>query len=76
MSAMAEQLRGKLAALSEADRAELALFLIHSLDQGTDSDAEAAWDTELQKREEEIRSGRAVGEPAKKVFSELREKHS
>jgi putative addiction module component (TIGR02574 family) len=76
MSAMAEQLRGKLAGLSEADRAELALFLIHSLDHGTDIDAEAAWDTELQKREEEIRSGRATGEPAKEVFSELRKKHS
>lgn len=76
MSATAEKLRSELATLSDADRAELAHFLIHSLDQGADADAGAAWDTELARRAEEIRSGRATGEPAEKVFSELRAKYS
>ena len=76
MSAIAEKLRGELESLSETDRAELARFLIQSLDHGTDEDAEAAWDFELGRRAGEIRSGLAIGEPAGKVFSELRAKHS
>lgn len=66
----------ELAGLDDADRAALAHFLIRSLDEGSDLDAEAAWDAELARRAEEIRSGRARGEPAEKVFSELRAKHS
>jgi putative addiction module component (TIGR02574 family) len=62
--------------LSEAERAELARFLVASLDQGADKDAGEAWDAELERRAEDIKSGRASGEPAEKVFSELRAKHS
>ena len=58
------------------ERAELAHFLMHSLDEDVDTDAEAAWDAELARRMEEIRSAKAVGEPADKVFAELRKKHS
>ena len=76
MSATAEKIRSELAGLDEADRADLAHFLIQSLDEGSDPDAEAAWNAELARRAEEIRSGRARGEPAEKVFSELRAKHS
>jgi len=50
----------------------LARFLIHSLDEG--ADAEAAWDIELSRRVEQIRSGKAVGEPAENVFADLRER--
>ena len=76
MSVTAEKIRTELACLDEAERAELAHFLIQSLDQGADADAEAAWDVELARRAEEIRCGQASGEPAEKVFSELRAKHS
>ena len=76
MSATAEKLRSELASLSDSERAELAHFLIQSLDRGVDVDAETAWDSELIRRAEEIRSGRASGEPADKVFSELRAKYS
>ena len=76
MSVSAEKLRTKLSNLSDADRAELAHFLISSLDKGSDADAEEAWDAELTRRAEEIQSGRATGEPADKVFSELRQKYS
>jgi len=76
MNAAAEKIRTELSNLSEEDRAELAQFLIASLDEGADSDAEAAWDAELERRAEEIRGGQASGEPAGKVFSELRAKHS
>jgi len=76
MSASAEKLRSDLASLSDTERAELAHFLIESLDQGIDDEAETAWVSELARRAEEIRSGRASGEPAEKVFSELRAKYS
>jgi len=76
VSVTAETIRTALAGLDVAERAELAHYLIQSLDSGTDADAEAAWDAELARRAEEIRSGRASGEPAEKVFSELRAKYS
>jgi len=76
MSLTAEKLRVELASLSETDRAELAHFLIQSLDRGADEDAETAWDAELARRAEEIKSGGAAGEAAEKVFSELRAKYS
>jgi len=76
MTAAAEKLRPKLASLSETERAELAHFLIKSLEDGKDDDAEKAWDAELARRAEEIRSGKATGESAEKVFSKLRAKYS
>ena len=76
MTETAEQLKSQLAQLSVRERAELAHFLIGSLDEAEDVDAEAAWDLELTRRFEEIQSGKAKGEPADKVFAELREKHS
>jgi putative addiction module component (TIGR02574 family) len=76
MTQAAERLKTELAQLPTEDRAELAHFLLTTLDEGEDEDAEAAWDAELARRAEEIRSGKAVGEPMEKVFSELRAKHS
>ena len=76
MTEAAEKLKAQLSQLSMQERAELAHFLIHSLDEGVDADAEAAWDVELVRRMEEIRSGKTVGEPADKVFAELRKKYS
>jgi len=76
MSVTAEKLRTELATLTDTERAELAHFLIQSLDSGADGDAETEWDAELARRADEIRSGWASGEPAGKVFSELRAKHS
>jgi putative addiction module component (TIGR02574 family) len=75
MSVTGEKLRSELASLSEDDRAELAHFLIESLDQGADPDAEAAWDVEIARRNEEIKSGKVAGVPAEKAFAELRAKY-
>jgi putative addiction module component (TIGR02574 family) len=69
-------MRTELATLTEAERADLARFLIQSLDSGSDKDAEAAWDAELERRAGEIKNGSESGESADKVFSELRAKHS
>ena len=76
MTDTAQQLKPTLASLPEADRAALASFLIATLDSESDPGAEEAWAEELDRREKRIRSGSAQGEPAEKVFAELREKHS
>lgn len=76
MTQIAEQLKIQLSRLPADDRAELAHFLIDTLDETTDADAEAAWDMELARREAEIRSCTVVGEPAESVFARLRERIS
>jgi putative addiction module component (TIGR02574 family) len=76
MSQSTEQLKAELSRLTPDERAELAQFLIHTLDQGEDADAETAWDEELARRAEEIVNGKVEGIPADQVFRELREKYS
>jgi putative addiction module component (TIGR02574 family) len=76
MTETAEKLKRELSRLSLQERAELAHFLIHSLEEEVDADAEAAWDVELAQRMAEIKSGKAGGEPADTVFAELRAKYS
>ena len=76
MPGTTEELKAELALLPVKQRADLAHFLIHSLDDDIDADAEAAWDVELAKRVKEIDNGTAVGEPADKVLADLREKYS
>ena len=76
MTETAEGLKSQLALLPPPDRAELAHFLIHSLDEGSDPDAESAWESELAQRMQEINAGTASGEPAEHVLAQLRAKHS
>jgi hypothetical protein len=76
MTETAEKLKIKLSQLSVKERAELAYFLIHSLDDEVDDEVESLWDIELTRRMLEISSGAASGEPSIQVFTELREKYS
>jgi putative addiction module component (TIGR02574 family) len=76
MTETAERLKLELSQLSAEDRAELACFLIHSLDEDTENDAEDAWDSELAKRMKEIEGGAAQGESASNVISNLQNKYS
>ena len=75
MSETAEIMKDQLLNLSVDDRAELAYFLIHSLDEGSDPDVEAAWDVELARRMQEIQSGSELGESAESVFASVRESY-
>ena len=59
MSATTDEWKSELARLPVLQRAELARFLIDSLDQGEDADAEEAWDKELARRAEQIKNGTA-----------------
>jgi putative addiction module component (TIGR02574 family) len=76
MTAKAERLKSELAELTPEERAELARFLVESLDEEEEQGVEAAWDEELKRRAEEIESGRVGGEPAENVVRELRAKYS
>jgi putative addiction module component (TIGR02574 family) len=76
MSPTADSLRPQLSQLSARDRAELAHFLIHSLDSADEELATAAFEEELKRRAAEIRQGNATGEPVETVVRELRAKYS
>ena len=69
-----KQLRSELEQLSAKDRADLAYFLLGSLEP-EDEGVAAAWDVEVARRVDEIRSGRASGTPAEEVFAQLRQEY-
>jgi putative addiction module component (TIGR02574 family) len=54
----AQELLKKALALPDKERAELAGSLIESLDEAVDENAEAAWQEEIVRRLEEVRSGK------------------
>jgi putative addiction module component (TIGR02574 family) len=75
MTEAAEKLKVELSHLSTQERAEIASFLIHSLEPDLDQDIESAWDVELTQRMQEIYIGGASGDPSDQVFAELRQKY-
>lgn len=76
MTETAEKLKIELSQLPLKERAEIAYFLLHSLDEELDDDVESTWDIELAQRMQEIHKGIASGESSNKVFTNLREKYS
>jgi putative addiction module component (TIGR02574 family) len=74
MSSVLDNWKAQLDRLSPSDRAELAHYLLSSLDDG-DEDVEAAWDSEAARRVDEIQSGTASGRDADEFLAELRERH-
>ena len=60
--------------LPTEDRAEIAYCLIRSLDED-ESNIQGAWEAELERRWQEMESGKVIGEPAENVFVELRKKY-
>ena len=69
-----EEFKTQLDQLSRDERAELAYFLLQSLEPEEDG-AVAAWNAEVSRRVSEIRSGKAEGKSADQVFAELRERY-
>jgi hypothetical protein len=55
-----QRLQEEALALSEADRAALALELVRSLDATTDVEASKVWDRELLRRLAQVKAGTAV----------------
>ena len=67
MSPSLEQLKTTLSGLGAAERAELAHYLLRSLDQ-EEEDAKAEWLAVAEQRMAEVRAGRVVGIPAEDVL--------
>jgi putative addiction module component (TIGR02574 family) len=70
MTQEAAELLRKALALSERERADLASTLIDSLDTTVDENVEAAWQEEIRRRIEDLRSGRVTAVP----WDDVREK--
>jgi putative addiction module component (TIGR02574 family) len=74
MTPTLQDLKDASSGLPATQRAELAHFLLRSLEPEEDGWA-AAWQEELGRRLEEIRSGQVVGVPAEEVLNRLRERY-
>jgi putative addiction module component (TIGR02574 family) len=68
-----EKITSQILSLPPETRAELAEILIQSLDEKEDADIRSAWLLEIQRRDQEIRSGKMVCKPADQVLREARE---
>jgi putative addiction module component (TIGR02574 family) len=75
MTPTGEELKFELSKLSSQDRAELAAFLIASLEV-EDTGVETYWDEELGRRAVDIKNGEVQGEPAELVFARLHRAYS
>lgn len=74
MSQSIDQLKTQIGELSSPERAELAYFLIASLEPEEDG-VDEAWRVEIDRRIAEIQSGQAVGRPVEEVIRDLREQY-
>lgn len=72
MSKVLSELKEKAAQLSEAERAELALALIESLDGPAESGAEEAWRVEVDRRVAQVERGEVRPIAGDEVFDRLR----
>lgn len=72
MSTALAELKQKAAQLDEAERAELALALIESLEGEADVGAEESWRIEVERRIAEIDRGEVQLIPGDEVFARLR----
>jgi putative addiction module component (TIGR02574 family) len=69
------ELKASLSAMPLSERAELAHYLLHTLEPA-ESDAKAEWLALAEKRMEEVRAGKVVGIPADQVMESLRRRCS
>jgi putative addiction module component (TIGR02574 family) len=74
MNPLLEQLKNTVSALPDADRVELAHYILASLEPEDDG-LEEAWREELDRRMSDIRAGRVVGRPVEDVIARLREQY-
>ncbi len=72
MSNALTDLKEKASQLSDAERAELALSLIQSLDDPADSDVDEAWRLEIERRVGQIERGEVSLITGDDVFARLR----
>jgi putative addiction module component (TIGR02574 family) len=71
MSATLEELKSTVSGLPASDRAELAHYLLRTL-EAPDEGAAAEWLALAEQRMDDVRGGRVVGIPAEQVMESLR----
>jgi putative addiction module component (TIGR02574 family) len=71
MAKLAEELYKKALGLDEKERASLAARLIESLDTETEEGVEAAWLAEVERRMEELDSGKVQSIPWEELRARL-----
>jgi putative addiction module component (TIGR02574 family) len=71
MSATLEELKSTVSGLPVSERAELAHYLLHTL-EALDEGAAAEWLALAERRMADVRAGRVVGIPAEQVMESLR----
>ena len=72
MTTLVDELSARAKTLSVQDRARLAEELLASLDQEPDSEVDAAWDCEIQRRVAEVESGSVALVSSEDVHAEAR----
>ena len=72
MSALLDELSRKAKELALEERAQLAQELMESVDQESDPEVEAAWETEIASRIAKYERGEAKLIPASEVFEAAR----
>jgi putative addiction module component (TIGR02574 family) len=72
MPTLVEELSARAKTLSAEDRARLAEELLESLEQEPESEVEAAWDREIERRVAEVEAGTAKLVSAQDVHAEAR----
>jgi len=75
MAVALDELKEQCAGLDSRQRADLAYFLLHTLEEADEEGVAEAWRAEARRRMADIRAGREVGKPADQVFAEAREKY-
>ncbi len=71
MSAPLQDFKTATAALPAEDRAELAQFLLRSLDGGEDAEVRAEWLAVGERRMADVKAGKVTGIPAEVVLRTL-----
>jgi putative addiction module component (TIGR02574 family) len=72
VAASLKRIESDLMRLAPKIRARLAELLISSLDKDEDADVEELWAAEVQRRDDELRSGQVKGIAAAAVFRKAR----
>ena len=72
MTTTVDEITLKARLLPPEDRARIAEDLLASLQEDADPAVEAAWDTEIRHRQDEVDAGTAKLIPAAEVFAEIR----
>lgn len=75
MSVMLEELKSTISGLPVSERAELAHYLLHTL-EATEEGAAADWLALAEQRMDDVRAGRDMGISAEEVMESLRRQPS